>query len=104
MIIIWYLVDTIHLWYKAVMPDDIEKARSIRMQKTVWDLLDQEASRCKRSSSKQLEAILTVYYGIGDIDLFADPRSLKNILDSNEVVEGMIDLVRIGERKESVNQ
>lgn len=46
-----------------------EIVRSIRMPKDVWDALDQDAERCRRSSVKQLEAVLTVYYGLADIEL-----------------------------------
>ena len=43
--------------------------RSIRMPKAVWDALDRDAERCKRSSVKQLEALLTVLYGLGDVEI-----------------------------------
>jgi hypothetical protein len=51
------------------LEDDNEKPRSIRMPVEVWDFLDKDAKRCKRSSSKHLEAILSVYYGLKNVEL-----------------------------------
>ena len=47
----------------------VDYVRSIRMPKAVWDALDRDAERCKRSSVKQLEALLTVLYGLGDVEI-----------------------------------
>ncbi|MDQ4121726.1 MAG: hypothetical protein M3209_09800 [Acidobacteriota bacterium] len=44
-------------------------ARSIRLPKAVWNALDEEAARCRRSATKQLEAILLTYYGIEDVEV-----------------------------------
>lgn len=48
---------------------DVEKGRSIRFPQKIWDALDVDAKRCKRSSVKQLEALLTAYYDLGNIEL-----------------------------------
>lgn len=49
------------------MNDDIP--RSIRFPKKVWDAIDADAQRCKRSSVKQMEAVLTAYYKLEDVEL-----------------------------------
>jgi hypothetical protein len=41
---------------------DDERPRTVRMPQWIWDALDREAQDCKRSSVKQLETVLTVYY------------------------------------------
>ncbi len=43
--------------------------RTFRFNTKVWDALDKDAERCHRSSVKQLEAILTAYYGLGDVEI-----------------------------------
>ena len=44
--------------------------RSIRLPLYVWRALDGDAERCRRSSVKQVEAILVKYYDLdSDIDL-----------------------------------
>lgn len=49
------------------MNDDIP--RSIRFPKKVWDAIDADAQRCKRSSVKQMEAVLSAYYKLEDVEL-----------------------------------
>ena len=49
------------------MNDDIP--RSIRFPKKVWDAIDADAQRCKRSSVKQMEAVLSTYYQLEDVEL-----------------------------------
>lgn len=51
------------------MQDTEETPRSIRFPKTLWQALDTDAKRCKRSSVKQLEALLTTYYEIGNVEI-----------------------------------
>lgn len=50
------------------MPDK-DVARSIRFTSRLWDAIDQDAKRCKRSAQKQLEAILETYYEIADVEI-----------------------------------
>lgn len=49
--------------------------RSLRFPKSLWAKLDDDAKRCRRSSVKQLEAILLTYYSVEDIEL--DKESLE---------------------------
>ncbi len=49
------------------MPEDIP--RSIRFPKELWDAIDADAQRCKRSSVKQMEAVLSAYYELEDVEL-----------------------------------
>ncbi len=48
---------------------DAEKVRSIRLPEYVWDALDRDAARCRRSSQKQIEAILVTIYQVADVEL-----------------------------------
>lgn len=48
---------------------DNEKVRSIRLPEYVWDALDEDAARCRRSSQKQIEALLVSFYEIGNVEI-----------------------------------
>lgn len=48
---------------------DKEQPRSIRFPQSLWDSIDRDAMRCGRSSVKQMEVLLSVYYGLRDVDL-----------------------------------
>jgi hypothetical protein len=41
----------------------------IKLSEATWNALAADAERCKRSSTKQLEAILTTYYGLDNVEL-----------------------------------
>jgi len=41
----------------------------IKLSEATWNALAADAERCKRSSTKQLEAILTAYYGLDNVEL-----------------------------------
>lgn len=43
------------------------KIRSINLPSKVWAALDGDAKRCRRSSQKQLEALLIYLYDLEDI-------------------------------------
>jgi len=43
--------------------------RSMDLPERVWAALRLDADMCRRSVPKQLEAILTVYYGLDDVEL-----------------------------------
>lgn len=49
-----------------------ERPRSIRLPDVFWDALADDARRCKRSSQKQLEAILATLYNIEDVEISKD--------------------------------
>jgi hypothetical protein len=49
--------------------------RTFYFDRDLWAKLDDEAKRCLRSSTKQLEAILKTYYGVEDVEL--DKESLE---------------------------
>lgn len=46
-----------------------EKARSIRLPENIWNALDADAERCRRSSQKQIEALLVTFYEIEDVEI-----------------------------------
>jgi hypothetical protein len=58
------------------MADD-EIPRSIRFSKKVWEAIDRDASRCRRSAVKQMEAIFLTYYEIENVEI--DKDKLKQI-------------------------
>lgn len=43
--------------------------RTFYFEKDLWTRLDEDAKRCLRSSTKQMEAILKTYFGSEDVDL-----------------------------------
>ena len=48
---------------------DSEKVRSIRLPEYVWNALDEDAARCRRSSQKHLEALLLTFYDMQDVEI-----------------------------------
>ncbi len=47
--------------------------RTFYFPKSLWAKLDEDARRCRRSSVKQLEAILLTYYGVEDVEMDKQP-------------------------------
>lgn len=47
--------------FNGAMSED-ERPRSIRFPQWLWDEIDRDAARSKRSAVKQLEVVLTAYY------------------------------------------
>lgn len=43
--------------------------RTFYFEKSLWSKLDDDARRCLRSSTKQMEAILKTYFDVGDVEL-----------------------------------
>lgn len=56
---------------------DNDKPRSIRFPQSLWDAIDRDADRCKRSSVKQMESVLSEYYGLASVEL--DRETIKNM-------------------------
>ncbi len=54
-----------------------EVPRTIRLSKEVWEALDEDAGRCFRSPNKHLEALLTKWFQLGDIEIYFEQT--KNI-------------------------
>lgn len=48
---------------------EAEKVRSIRLPEKVWDALDADAERCRRSSQKQIEALLVTFYEMESVEI-----------------------------------
>ena len=59
---------------------DNEKPRSIRFPQSLWDAIDRDALRCKRSAVKQMESVLSEYYGLASVAL--DRDTIKNMQSS----------------------
>lgn len=62
-------------WYHSPSMTDDEKPRSIRFPQALWDAIDRDAMRCKRSAVKQMEAVLSEYYRIANVELSRDALS-----------------------------
>jgi hypothetical protein len=56
------LLDPTNLVSNIRTMDNTEKPRSIRFPEWLWDEIDRDAVRCKRSAVKQMEAVLAAYY------------------------------------------
>jgi len=48
---------------KTENQDDTPKTRSVVFPAWLWDAIDKDAKRCRRSTTKHLEALLVVAYG-----------------------------------------
>jgi predicted DNA-binding protein len=60
--------------------EDDRYARSIRFPPELWSAIDEDAERCRRTSSNaHLEAILLDYYQLGDVRL-KDPSSTREAI------------------------
>jgi hypothetical protein len=55
---------------------ETEKARSIRLPESLWDALDADAARCRRSSQKHLEALLLTFYEMENVEISKDKLEL----------------------------
>ncbi len=62
--------------YDVHLMADKEQPRSIRFPQSLWDTLDRDAARCGRSSVKQMEALLSAYYGLRNVELDYDRLGL----------------------------
>ncbi len=51
--------------------------RPIALPQRLWDIIDEDAARCRRSPVKQVEAILTIHYGLDDVEI--DKERLKDV-------------------------
>lgn len=54
---------------KPPKPKRTEKGKLIRLTPEAWAAIGQDAVRCKRSLTKQLEAIISAYYELGSVDM-----------------------------------
>lgn len=48
---------------------DSAKNRLIKLPDLLWETLDNDAHRCRRSTTKQIEAILISYYELDEVGL-----------------------------------
>ncbi len=59
-----------------------EKTRSIRFPEWLWDEIDREAVRAKRSAVKQMEVVLSAYYGASAYNI--NSEQMKAAKDASE--------------------
>lgn len=57
------------------------KPRSIILPMYLWDIVDKDAKRCRRSINKHIEAILVVYYGV-ESSVNLDEEALASTSDA----------------------
>ncbi len=51
-------------------------SRTVRLPEQYWEIIDAEARRCKRSGEKQLEALLSRVFGLGNVDIEIDENGV----------------------------
>lgn len=57
--------------------DETPKPRSIVFPVYLWDAIDKDAKRCRRSTTKHLEALLAIAYGFeSDVDFDEETLAL----------------------------
>lgn len=62
---------------------DTEATRSIRLPQKIWEALEADAKRCKRSAVKQLEALLTKLYHIDDVEIHLNDSEISDVTSDN---------------------
>jgi hypothetical protein len=59
--------------------DDTPKTRSLVFPAYLWEAIDKDAKRCRRSTTKHLEALLVVAYGFeSDVDFDQETLALAH--------------------------
>ena len=79
-----------------------EKTRSIRLPESVWDALDADAVRCRRSSQKQIEALLVTFYELESVEI--NKQSLEilgEIMPRAKTSIKVLGTARVGDRKKA---
>lgn len=61
-----------------IMNND-ETPRSIRFPMSLWDAIDRDAIRCKRSAVKQMQAVLLTYYELEDVEIHNNAIELTRL-------------------------
>lgn len=71
------------------MQNEEEIPRSIRFSRSLWEALDKDARRCRRSAQKQLEALLIVYYELEEIEIDkgAIARTKERVSEESSISE-----------------
>jgi hypothetical protein len=58
--------------------------RTVRLPDKVWKAVGKDATRCKRTVDKQLDAILTKRYNLGNVDLDFNEQDLSPAIQATE--------------------
>ena len=45
------------------------KEKLIALPRTLWEALERDAARCRRSVTRQVEAVLVAYFELGSVEL-----------------------------------
>jgi hypothetical protein len=61
--------------------DEERKPRSINLPAWLWDELDKDARRCRRSTTKQLEAFLTLCYD-SEVDMEIKEEKVRDAYEA----------------------
>ncbi len=55
---------------KSLAEESMKKP--IGLPNSLWAILEKDAARCRRSITKQVEAIIILHYGLDDVDMDKD--------------------------------
>lgn len=85
------------LWYPSRSMD--EKPRSIRFPQSLWDRIDRDAERCKRSAVKHMEALLETYYRLSESvelnsEAMSEARKRIGSDEMNQLIRGAVEEAR----------
>ncbi len=77
--------------------------RTFYFERDLWEKLDEDAKRCLRSSTKQMEAILKTYFETEDVELNkAGIEMLGEIMPrSNRGIKVLPGTAQIGAKKKA---
>jgi hypothetical protein len=82
-----------------------ENNRTIRFPKVLWDLIDEDAKRCKRSSAQQIEMILSIYYGSEEHESKIDSKRISKMqgysteTNNGNIKESLLKSINFSKRK-----
>jgi hypothetical protein len=62
---------------KTEIRNEEPKTRSVILPVYLWEVLDKDAKRCRRSATKQIEAILVRYYNL-ETDIGLDEEAIDS--------------------------
>jgi hypothetical protein len=65
--------------------------RQLRLRKDLWDLVDADAERCKRSANRHIEALLEAYFQATDINV-----NMKALAIAGELMPNSKTEVKVG--------
>ena len=72
--------------------DEKEKLKLISFTKELEQAIEADAKRCRRSFVRQVEAVLTTYYGIENVEV--DRERIESVVkDSKKTMPGKLEII-----------